>query len=652
LLRPASLLDRSGWVAAGLVVLVALVYSASLGYPFVAYDDDVYVTANTVVQDGLTVDGLAWALTSTGFNWTPLTWLSHMLDVELFGTDAGGHHLTSLVLHAANTVLLFFMLRRMTGRPGASALVAAVFAVHPLQVESVVWVASRKHLLATLFGLLALGAWLRYLDRPGRGRYAAVAGLFAMSLLAKATFVTLPLLLLVLDRWPLGRDGEPGAQLRLLAEKVPLFLLAGVSSAVTFLAQRAGGSLASFELIDPAARVGNALVAYLRYLGKMVWPSDLAVYYPHAGAELPAGTVALAALVLLTVTVAAVTSFRRTPLATGWLWYLITLVPMIGLVQVGTYAMADRYAYIPLVGVAVIAVFGGSALLERIGHRAVVRGAPLVALGIVAGLGLAAHGQVGAWRDSRTLFEQALSVEPGAWPMRNNLGFLLEAEGKLEEAAGEYAEATRLAPEVAKSHVNLGSALLQLGRAAEAEASFARAVERDPASVDARLNLGITQLAQGRPVEGIETLAEAASLAPDDWRVGHALGRALSERGDFVPAESVLATAEQSLVAGPRGKAEPWTVGDPDLRQAALADVRAIRGMLLARLGRVDEAVASFEAVLQVQPGRAETRCHLALALFQRGDVDGSRREVDACRRDGGTPDPAFVRMLEAAPDA
>jgi len=477
--RPPSRLVLALLLAAATVA----VFGQVIGFGFVDYDDDVYVSANSHVQDGLTVAGVRWAFTTVAAaNWHPLTWISLMLDRSIGGPGPRVFHLTNLILHVANTLLLFFVLDRMTGRRRPSAGTAALFAIHPLHVESVAWIAERKDVLSTLFLLLTLVVYAGFVDRPGPARRLAVVLMFALGLLAKPMLVTLPLLLLLLDAWPLRRK-EPWR--RLLLEKAPLLALSIASAAMTLVAQGRGrtiGSLAGYPL---GVRAANATVAAATYLGKAIWPTRLAVFYPHPGPSLAAWTVAGAALVLAGLTLWTIRLRKSHPyLLFGWAWYLVTLAPVVGIVQVGWQARADRYTYVPLIGIFVGVVW---AVSGRFAHRPALL-SRLASAALVL-LGIAAFVQASHWRDSETLFRHAIAVTGKNAVAHNNVGFALLRRGLPSQAVAHFAEALRIDPSYVDAHSNLGVALGRQGRIDEAILEFQRALDLDPGHQDARRNL-------------------------------------------------------------------------------------------------------------------------------------------------------------------
>ena len=434
-----------------LAAAVLAAFAPSLRNGFIAeYDDDEYILKNPRVRAGLTPAGASWALTSVGYaaNWHPLTWLSHMADVELFGLEPRGHHLVSVLIHGANTVLLFLLLSALTGDSRRSAFVAALFALHPLHVQSVAWAAERKDVLSTLFFFLAAVAYLRHLRRPGPLRYGTLLAAYLLGLLAKPMLVSLPLVLLLL-------------------EKLPLALLAAGSAALTLVAQQRAGGMSALEQLPLAARAGNAAVALVQYVGKMLWPAKLAVLYPHPGVNLPPWQAVGAALLAAGVTAAAALLARRFPWGlTGWAWYLVTLGPVIGIVQVGTQAVADRYTYVPLIGLFIVATWGAAGFAASRG----LPGALLAALAplLLALLAAATARETRHWESGLTLFSRAVAVTRDNPVARVNLGNALTRAGRKREAAVQYAEALRLSPSYPEAHANLGRVLAETGQLPEA----------------------------------------------------------------------------------------------------------------------------------------------------------------------------------------
>lgn len=519
-----------------LALLACAAFWGVLGNGFILYDDPQYVTENYRVSTGLSLENLAWAFT-TGHaaNWHPVTWLSHQLDAQLFGLEPRGHHMVSLLVHCANTALLFLALFRLTGARWRSMLVAALFAVHPLHVESVAWVAERKDLLSTFFGLAALFAYLQYVNWRGVARYLLLVLLFALSLMSKPMLVTLPLVLLLLDWWPLGRIS--GAKVaaaepltRLVLEKLPLLALSLISSWVTVLVQ-SGEALNTLEATPLSLRISNAMLAYVRYLGKLVWPADLAVLYPLPK-EIPLLLAAGCAAFLLLASWQAFRLRHRFPyLMVGWFWFLGTLVPVIGLVQVGLQSMADRYCYLPMVGILIVAVWGACDLVE---HRPSLR----LPLSVAAGLLVVGYGAVSwdyqrSWQDSTTLFSRALAATGDNYYGHYLLGNALSQEQRYPEALEQLALSRQLAPRFADAYINTGIIHARLGNQAEAIRNFSFALELKPESGDLQYNLALCLQKQGRVAEAVTHYLEAVRLKPSSAEAQANLGIALMSLGRF-----------------------------------------------------------------------------------------------------------------------
>lgn len=557
-----------------------ILYFPALSAAFVNYDDPAYVTANAHVLQGLSWHNMAWAWTATiEANWHPLTWISHMADVQFFSLNPLGHHLISVLLHALNAVLLFFVLRRATGSVMRSAVVAALFAVHPLNVECVAWVAERKSLLSMLFLLLTLAAYGWYASRRNLGRYAVVFVLFALGLAAKPMIVALPLLLLLWDYWPLQRI--PGSRLLpLLAEKIPLLALSAASSWITLYAQHSGGALGNTELLPLSQRVANAVYSYVAYLGKGIWPSGLAVFYPHPEGSLAVWKVLAAALVLIAISALAwIYRDRHHYLLAGWLWYLVAMIPMIGVVQVGRQAMADRYVYLPFVGLFIAAVWGCSELFALIPLSP--SAAKAIAAAVLVAYASMAFLQINYWHNSVTLFAHALDVTshngiaeanfgealmqagradlaqphfaaaaeyiPQLSVAHYNLGVLAQQQYNPESARREYELALKYTSdptETAQTHSNLGFLLLDRNDYKSAADQFTAALQINPGKQNSLLGRGIAEYRQGSLDAAIADLSRAAQLAPMAqayfW-----LGRAQEDKGQTQAAASAYAAALQ-----------------------------------------------------------------------------------------------------------
>ena len=549
--------SRDILVAAGLLLAVALVYGQTARFAFLEWDDDVYVTENPLVREGLTGGALWQAWTSVvGANWHPLTVLSHAADVELFGLDPGAHHLVSVLFHAANSMLLYAFLRRSTGDVGRPAFVAALFAVHPLHVESVAWIAERKDVLSSFFALSLLVVYRRYAESRALSPYALVSVLLLCGLLSKAMLVTLPVVLLLFDFWPLGRGGLPFGRtwLPLVREKLPLFALAFAFGLIGLATQRAAGAVADLERLPFGLRAENALVSTGLYLRQAVWPSGLAFFYPYPS-SIGASSWLAAATLLAAITAAAVRLASRAPaFLVGWLFYLVTLLPVIGLIQLGPQAHADRYTYLPLVGPFVVVAWSvpWGFRLGRIRPLAWLGGA------LVLVAAARAHGEVRHWRDGESLFRRAIEVTSGNYVAHANLAWLLERQGRLEEAEREARAALALRPQDERALVTLGNVAYRRGDLAEAEDHFQAAAEAAPASAKAWYNLGTVRYARGD--------LPGAALA---------FGRA-------VAAAPGMAAAHNNL------------------------------GTTLERLGRSDEAVLHYREALRLDPGSPTARSNLA----------------------------------------
>ena len=584
-------------VALALAAATLAVYAPVRGHGFVDYDDDEYVFRNPHVQAGLDAESVAWAFTSLeAANWHPLTWLSHMLDYEMFGLQPAGHHLVNMGLHAANAALLFLALSSLTGRSWPAAFTAALFALHPLNVESVAWIAERKNVLCGFFWMLTLVAYARYARRPRPGWYAAVLAGTALALLAKPMAVTLPFVLLLLDYWPLGRLSRATA-VRLCVEKLPLVALGAVTSAITFQAHLQGGAVVAVDAIPPRARLANAVVSCLAYVFKLVWPARLGVFYPHPEGTLPAAHVVGAALVLLAVTVAVFRVARRAPyLAVGWLWYAATLLPVIGIVQVGTQAMADRYAYVPAIGLFLALSWAAADVAAR--APAPRAWAVAAALALVP-LTVRTVKQIAVWHDSQTLFSATVAAVPESWVAHYNLGNALTALGRPEEAVAEFRETVRLRPRFARGHNNLGDALDALGRHDEAVAAYTEAIRVSPRLAEAYNNLGTALAATGRLDDAVAVLRQAADLEPRF--------------------------------------AEAWLN----------------LGIVLRRLGRLPDSAAALEKAVTLRPDLDPARYQRAVTAIEAGDIPAARRDLDVLR--GRAPDlagrlgTALQRAAEAA---
>jgi protein O-mannosyl-transferase len=597
--------------------LIVALYLPAIRNGFIDFDDPDYVTENPHLHPGLTMETVRWAFTDTrqaGF-WHPLTWLSHALDVACFGLNPAGHHATSVLLHALNVVLVFVVLRQLTGATGRSLLVAALFGFHPLRVESVAWVAERKDVLSAAFALLAVAAYARFALTPARGLarrawFVAALVAFALGLMAKPMVVTLPFVLLLLDYWPLGRQ-RGTRPVALALEKLPFFGAALAASAMAFLAQHASG--ATSVGVPFGARLGNAIVAYGRYVEKTIWPSKLAAFYPHPG-YWPVGTVALSLVAWLVVTAAVVAQRRSRPyLLVGWLWFIGMLVPAIGLVQVGEQAMADRFSYLPSIGLCIAFVWGGHALLA--GRRRAMVAGGIAALLIVAAEAAAARRQIGAWHDTETLFRSALAVTTRNHVAHLCLGVALERAGRLDAAAAEYRAAIDAKPQYASAHLNLGFVLARQRQFAAARSELAEAerLQADPAKV--RFGMGMTYAGEGATAEAIAAFGDAARIRPDWAAAHHNLAMALVHGGRGADAIRELRAATEL---------EPGS-----------ANAHFELATALSNANQLPEAIAEFRRSLQLDGSRFEARVNLANSLARAGalvDAIGEFRRATAQR--------------------
>ena len=526
-----------------LVVSTVLLYYPVNGQPFANYDDPDYVTDNFHVKSGLHWSTVTWAFTTyAAANWHPLTWLSHAADVELFQLDASRHHDVNLLLDALNVVLLFWVLLRATGYVWRSAMVAALFALHPINVESVVWIAERKNLLSMLFFLLALGAYRWYALRPQSGRYSAVAVLYAMGLMCKPQVVTLPFVLLLWDYWPLRRmspaNGETSAPCisrenfsDLVWEKVPLFALSAASAAITIKAQTAGGATYWYPF---SVRVGNAVVSYARYVGKAFWPARLSVMYPHPGNSLPSWQIAGALLLLFVITGLVLEGSRHRYLLVGWFWFLGTLVPMLGLKQVGAQAMADRYAYLPFIGLFIMICWGVADLFEERHLSPAWLAAPSIAA--LLALAMVAHRQITYWNDYVSLWSHALQVTSGNWQAENNLGMALLRQGRMEDAIPHFRAAAAISPSDPVSNMNIGIYEHSHGNVPLAIEYYKKTVNlaRNPKlTAQAYNNLGYAYKDLGDYANARHNLEEAVAVNPEFVGAWISLGLVAQKTGDF-----------------------------------------------------------------------------------------------------------------------
>jgi tetratricopeptide (TPR) repeat protein len=613
---PAPLFhSANGVLGLALLALTFWAFLPGVDNDFVRFDDLDYVTSNYVVQRGISWDGVVWAFSSTTVaNWHPLTWLSHMLDCQFFGLNPVGHHLTSILLHAGNTWLVFVVLRGLTGARWRSFLVAAFFGWHPLRAESVAWVAERKDVLSTLFWLLTLWAYASYVrgiaTHPVRSRMLFGLALLAFvgGLLAKPMVVTLPFALLLLDFWPLARWRQKRWP-TLVLEKSPFFLLSAAASAITFIVQRASGAMDA--VLPIADRLGNALIAYVRYLGKIFWPVDLEFFYPHPQ-HWPGLMVMLAGLTLLGISWLAVSLRYRMPSQlTGWLWFLGTLVPVIGLVQVGQQSIADRYSYIPSLGILIALIWGGHQCVA--GRDLRVRAAKL-ATGVALLLCLLlTRQQTRHWKNAESLARHALSVTPDNHLAHDLLGEVFEERGQYVDALRERLETLRLQPNYAPAHNNLGILLQKQNRLPEAIEHFQIALHLHPRYPEARYNLGAAFEAANRPDEAIREYERALALRPDYVDAHYNLGLLLGRLGRLAAA---ITQFQETLRINPNA-----------------ADAYNNLGVTLDRLGRPEEAIHQYQEAIRVQPEFARAHFNLGVALAGTRRLNEARQQFEEALR-------------------
>jgi Flp pilus assembly protein TadD len=567
-------------IVIALSTVTLMIYAQVIGHPFFFLDDGAYIKGNPMVNGGVTLAGLGWAFTAFhAGNWHPLTWIAHMIDSQLFGMNAGGHLFVNALIHAANTCLLFWVLRRTTHARWRSALVAALFALHPLHVESVAWAAERKDTLSTFFGLLSLITYIRYAEFQTWRRYAVTALMLACGLMSKPMLVSWPFVMLLLDYWPLRRmKGEWSVIRTLVLEKMPFAVIAAASCVVTLFAQSHEGAVRTFTDVSFALRLSNALVSYAKYLLLTFWPRDLAVWYPLPVAGIPAVQVIGSALVLLGITLFCLYQRKVRPyLIVGWLWFLGTLIPVIGLVQVGNQAIADRYCYIPSIGLFIALVFGladvAKALRIAQPFSIALAGGSLLVLAILT------FWEVGRWRDSVTLFEHTLAVTPPNLVIEYNLGHLMSEQGRYDEAAAHFAKAIEIKPDFYEGLFNMGIMQARQARVAEAVVYYQRAIRVRPSSARAHMELGMALAKQSRNDMAEAELRQAAELAPKD------------------------------------------------------AEIRSDLGIVLAQLGRISEAIDQYHEAIRLEPESVNAHINLGLALLASGRARESIPEFEAALR-------------------
>ena len=637
-----------------LALITTAVFYHVCTYDFINYDDPIYVYENPNIQAGITPGAVKWAFTTGyGSNWFPLTWLSHMLDWQLYGQEPAGHHFTNLIFHVANTLLLFIVLKQMTRRLWPSAFVAALFALHPLHVESVAWVAERKDVLSTFFWILTMWAYLRYVKHPGVARYLLTLLLFALGLMAKPMLVTLPFVLLLLDYWPLARVQFKQAIIKtdrqnrkhtdsdfyrrpfyhLIREKIPFFVLSGISSVVTFLVQQSGGTVAKLVSLPLKIRVFNVPISYVEYIGEMIWPVHLAVFYPYAGRNVSVLYAVISFVILLAVTILIFRFAKeRRYLVVGWLWYLGTLVPVIGLIQVGSQAIANRYTYIPLTGLFIIIAWGLPDLLAKWRYKkaALIASALLV----IVAMSVCTYYQLRHWQNSITLFQHDLDVTKNNYVAHFNMADRFLKEGKLNEAIYHYSEIIRINPHSTKALNCLGTALCKTGRVDEAIEKYQKSLQIKPDDLEVLNALGAALGQQGKFDKAIECFSKVLRIRPNSVYAHTNMGYALMLQGDFDGAAVHLTEALRL---------------DPNVARA-----HYYLGKVLAQKGKVHEAIAHFEESLRLEPDWVEPMNALAwfLATSKETTIHNPGRAIRLAQRACGHTDykePYFLDTLAAA---
>jgi len=589
-----------------LIVAITIVYWQVINFDFVGYDDEMYITANRHVQTGLTVNEFQWAFTTYyGGNWHPLTWLSHMLDCEIYGLSPMGHHLTNLLLHLANTLLLFFILQKMTGTLWRSAFVAALFALHPLHVESVAWVAERKDVLSAFWGMLSLLAYQHYVKQPRIFNYMLIIFFLSLGLMAKPMLVTLPFVFLLLDFWPLKRcqwrterlrEGEEesapigGDIFRLIWEKVPFFILVIISSILTFMAESSTGAVKSLETFSFKVRVANAFVSYVSYVVKAVWPRNLSAFYPHPGNTLPAWQPIGAAFLIIGVSFLAIRKLRQYPyIAVGLFWYLGTLIPVIGFVQIGKQAMADRYTYIPLIGFFIMVAWGASDIFKKRRYR---KNLLFLASGItLSALMICTWFQIRHWQNSKVLFENALRVTQNNSVAHYGLGIALSEQGKLDEAILHYSKALQIDPRYDRVYNHFAIAMARKGNIKEAIVLLRQGLKIDPNHARAHYNLANLLFSQGKLDEAVSHYIKALRINPEYADAHYNLGSLLTKKKQFN--EALIHLAETIKI-------------NPEYA-SAYNDI----GLILIQKGEVQQAGMFFSKAIQIDPEFDEARRNL-----------------------------------------
>lgn len=606
--------NRSFLICLGLTAITLLVFLQVYGFDFVNYDDDIYIYKNPHIQNGLTPESIKWAFTTGYANfWHPLTWLSLMLDWQLFGDNPAGYHLTALFFHIANTLLLFIVLNQMTQAPWRSAFVAALFALHPLHVESVAWVTERKDVLSIFFWLLTTWAYVRYVKKPKAVNYLFILLFFTLGMMAKPMLVTLPFVLILLDYWPLDRFlNSKFTILNSIIEKVPLFVITAVSSVIAFIAQRAGGSVMSTAVLPMKFRIINAVITYVTYIKKMFWPSRLAIFYPYPLSKLTIWSAAIPLLLLLTISVIVLLLAKRHRyLVTGWLWYLGTLVPVIGLVQVGDFARADRFTYITLTGLFIIIAWGVPDLLAKFRYKQILL--TVSGLLVISALSVCTWFQLRHWQNNETLFKHALKVTENNYVAHLNLAEFLFGQSRFDEAEQHYKKYASIVPDDHKVINTIAATLVWQGRPDEAIRYFDKALRINPDDIRIRSNLGLTLTNSGRFQDAIKEYKKILLLDPNNADAHNGIGVALLGQGRV---DEAIEYFNEALSVQPN-----------------FAGAQNNLGCALALQGNPDEAVAHFKEALRIDPDYAAAHYELGRVLARMGNINQAIRHVEAAVR-------------------
>jgi len=648
-----------------LVAITWLVFGQTIRYDFVNYDDNEYVYANPAITSGLTPQGIIYAFSGRhAQNWHPLTTLSHMLDCQLWGVHAGGHHFTNIVLHTIAVVLLFLVLKQMTGAIWQSAFVAALFAIHPLRVESVAWISERKDLLSAVFFMLTLDAYARYARSPSIGRYLTMSILFALGLMSKAMLVTVPLVLLLLDYWPLKRFAGGLSSKRLILEKVPLFMLSAAAGVAALLLQRS--SMAAVEKLPLVWRIGNGLVSCAIYVKQMIWPMGLAVFYPHPGDQLQVWKIGLAVALLGMVSAGAIALRRKRPyLVTGWFWYLVMLLPVIGLIQVGSQAHADRYTYLPQIGLYLLVAWAITDALVSQLQRRILAAAASVA---VVALAWRAHVQASYWRNGEVLWRHALSVTSGNFMAHDGLGDYLANRGRLDEAIDQFQKALNIAPSYPEIETNLILALTKKGRTDEAITHLQAVLKEHPNDAQTHYGLGNALRKKGDLQGAVAAYEKALSIQGHYPAAHYGLGFTLDQNGQI---DQAIAHYREAIQEQPNYPEAFYLLGNDLLQKARVDDAiaayeQALKnrhtypeversiGLALLQKGRPSEAIAHWQNALAAQSDSVDSLNNLAwiLATFPDSWIRNAKQALALAKRANqlsGDNNPAILRTLAAA---